>query len=100
VELVPECIAALATADLKADEVGLQELAASLDVPLEVIETAELAALDPAQFSPSAAQAKFNIAGVAEPSALLAAGPNGKLILPKRRFDRCTVAVTMLTQES
>jgi precorrin-4 C11-methyltransferase len=91
-----QSIVALATADLKAAEKGLQELAQTARVPLKVVESAELAALDPTLFSPSAAQLKFNLPGVAEPSAVFVAGPNCDLIVPKRAFDRCTVAVTLL----
>ncbi len=91
--LAPESIGALATVDLKADEDGLRELAAALQVPLRIIARERLAALDPAQFSPSAAQAKFDLPGVAEPCAVLTAG--GPLLVPKRRFDRCTIAVAL-----
>lgn len=87
-------VAALATADLKADEPGLRDLAASLDVPLHSVERAHLAALDPAAFSASAAQEKFDLPGVAEPCAVLASG-GGTLLVPKRSFERCTVAVAL-----
>jgi cobalt-precorrin 5A hydrolase/precorrin-3B C17-methyltransferase len=91
--LDPRCVAALATADLKADEPGLIALAEAIGTPLEVIPTAQLATLDPAAFSPSAATERFDLPGVAEPCALLAA--NGPLIVPKRVFARCTVAVAL-----
>ncbi len=84
-------VRALATADLKADEAGLLALAQSLGLPLTIVASERLAALDPAGFSPSAAQDKFGVAGVAEPCALLTA--EGELIVPKRSFDNCTVAV-------
>ncbi|MCG8351771.1 MAG: precorrin-3B C(17)-methyltransferase [Chloroflexales bacterium] len=91
--LGPRCVAALATAELKADEPGLIALAEAIGTPLEVIPTAQLATLDPAAFSPSAATEHFDLPGVAEPCALLAA--NGPLIVPKRAFARCTVAVAL-----
>lgn len=91
--LALEAVAALATADLKADEPGLQDLARQLAVPLHIVESAKLGLLEPAQFSPSAAQAKFDLPGVAEPCALLVAG--GGLLVPKRSFARCTVAVAL-----
>ncbi|MBE7472605.1 MAG: precorrin-4 C(11)-methyltransferase [Anaerolineae bacterium] len=91
--LALESAAALATVDLKADEPGLQDLARQLDLPLRIVESARLGLLEPAQFSPSAAQAKFDLPGVAEPCALLVAG--GELIVPKRSFARCTVAVAL-----
>lgn len=109
--LALESLAALATVDLKADEPGLHHLAAELNVPLEIISQVELLALaqktepkeedfqpsalrlPPSGFSPSAAQAKFDLPGVAEPCALLVSG--GELIVPKRSFARCTVAVAL-----
>jgi precorrin-4 C11-methyltransferase len=94
--LASQCLAALATIDLKADEAGLRELAEQLGLPLRLMDSAQLAALAPAGFSPSAAQEKFNLPGVAEPCALLAAGPQGRLLEPKRSFARCTVALALV----
>jgi cobalt-precorrin 5A hydrolase/precorrin-3B C17-methyltransferase len=91
--LALESMAALATVDLKADEPGLQDLARQLDLPLRIVESARLSVLESAQFSPSAAQTKLDLPGVAEPCALLVAG--GELIVPKRSFARCTVAVAL-----
>jgi precorrin-4 C11-methyltransferase len=88
-------LAALATVDLKANETGLQTLAATLDVPLKIVPSAELAALEPGDFSPSVAQKRFGWPGVAEPCALLLAGPNGKLLVPKRSAERSTVAIAI-----
>ncbi|MCL4303070.1 MAG: precorrin-4 C(11)-methyltransferase [Anaerolineae bacterium] len=93
--LAVESLAALATVDLKADEPGLRELAGELKLPLKIVSRTELALLEPAGFSPSAAQAKFDLPGVAEPCAVLLSGPNGQLVVPKRSFDRCTIAVAM-----
>jgi precorrin-4 C11-methyltransferase len=92
-------LAALATVDLKADEPGLRQLAADLGIPLKVIGSVELKALpeaDRTEFSPSAAQDKFGLPGVAEPCALLAAGPGSSLLTPKHSFARCTVAIAMI----
>jgi cobalamin biosynthesis protein CbiG len=91
--LAVESIAVLATVDLKAGEPGLHELAQELEVPLQIVERARLALLEPADFSPSAAQEKFGLPGVAEPCAVLVSG--GQLIVPKRSFARCTVAVAL-----
>lgn len=99
--LAPASLAALASADLKAGEPGLQELATALRLPLKIVERAQLAAIPSLKgegwggFSPSAAQEKFNLPGVAEPCALLAGGPGAELIVPKRSFARCTVAVAL-----
>jgi precorrin-4 C11-methyltransferase len=94
-DLALESLAALATVDLKADEPGLRELAQELKLPLQVVSQAQLALLEPAGFSPSAAQAKFDLPGVAEPCAMLISGPNGQLLVPKHSFDRCTVAIAL-----
>ncbi len=89
------CIAALATVDLKAEEPGLAILAEVLGVPLEAVPSARLSTLDPAAFSPSAASTHLDLPGVAEPCAVLVAG--GPLLVPKRAFARCTVAVALRT---
>lgn len=91
-DLLPECVAAIATADIKAAEPGIRALAEQYRVPLAVITTAQLQSLDPASFSPSAAT-RFDLPGVAEPCATLVAG--GPLLVPKRSFARCTVAVAL-----
>lgn len=90
-----DSVAKLATVDLKADEAGLLELAASLNLSLTIIDQLQLTpqqtALDPATLSPSAATEKLGLIGVAEPTALLAS--NGTLLAPKRSFANCTVAI-------
>ncbi len=88
-------VGALATAELKADEPGLQQLAHDLGVPLQIVTRDQLAALDPTSFTPSAAQTHVDLPGVAEPCATLVAG--GPLLVPKRAFERCTVAVALRT---
>jgi cobalamin biosynthesis protein CbiG len=53
--------------------------------------------LAPEGFSPSAAQEQFGLPGVAEPCAVLAAGgAQGALLVPKRSFASCTVAVALI----
>jgi len=95
--LALESVEALATVDLKGDEPGLRQLAAELGVPLRTVAGEQLAALDSSAFSPSAARTKLDLPGVAEPCALLVAG--GPLLLPKRSFARCTVAVALRTDD-
>ncbi|WP_298815409.1 precorrin-3B C(17)-methyltransferase [Chloroflexus sp.] len=91
-DLCPEYVATVATVELKAAEPGLVALAAQMNVPLTVITAEQLRKLDPEAFSPSAA-ARFDLPGVAEPCAALVAG--GPLLVPKRAFARCTVAVAL-----
>ncbi|MFV9505799.1 MAG: precorrin-4 C(11)-methyltransferase [Oscillochloridaceae bacterium umkhey_bin13] len=87
-------IAALATIDHKADEDGLLALADRLGVPLQIVASHAVAQLDRDAFSASAAQRHFDLPGVAEPCATLVAG--GPLLVPKRAFARCTVAVALI----
>jgi precorrin-4 C11-methyltransferase len=93
--LALESIAALATVDLKQAEPGLTELATALGIPLRIVESGQLAAQPAPEtgYTPSAAQAKFDLPGVAEPCALFVSG--GELIVTKRSFARCTVAVAL-----
>jgi precorrin-4 C11-methyltransferase len=93
--LALESVAVLATVDLKATEPGLGELADALKIPLHIVASAQLALLEPVGFSPSAAQAKFGLPGVAEPCAVLLSGPTGQLLVPKRSFNCCTVAIAL-----
>ncbi|RRR66516.1 MAG: hypothetical protein EI684_20645 [Candidatus Viridilinea halotolerans] len=92
------CLATLASAEAKADEPGLLELAERLGLPLEIVSSAQLNALDPSHFSPSAASSHLNLpAGVAEPCALLVA--NGPILVNKRAWGNCTVAVALKRTE-
>jgi cobalt-precorrin 5A hydrolase/precorrin-3B C17-methyltransferase len=94
--LAQASVAALATADLKADEPGIRQAAADLGVPLHIMTSEQLAALAPDDFSPSAAREQVGLPGVAEPCAVLAAGGDqGALLVPKRSFAQCTVAVAL-----
>ncbi len=93
--LAPASLARLTTVDLKADEAALHDLAAELNIPLQIIPSEKLANLEATDFSPSAAQEKFGLPGVAEPCVIIATEPNGRLLVPKRSFAQCTVAVAV-----
>ncbi|WP_229328203.1 cobalamin biosynthesis protein [Streptomyces sp. UNOC14_S4] len=83
---------ALATAGAKAREPGLLAAAARLGVPLLAYGPDELASV--AVPNPSdAALAAVGAPGVAEAAALLAAGPDGVLVVAKRKTARVTCAV-------
>lgn len=91
--LVEASIAALATTTLKADEDGLRTLAARRGWSLHCYAAGAINAVQAEAIpSPSAATARFGLQGVAEPCALLASGA-AELLLPKRSFERVTVAV-------
>lgn len=79
-----ESIAVVATADVKQDEPGIRRIAELLAVPLRSFPLRELARVARRCPTPSAvAERVLGTPGVAEPSALLAAG-GGPLLLPKR----------------
>ena len=81
--LAPEAVAGLASADRKADEPALLELAERRDLPLRCFTSPELAAV--VVPNPSATVlTELGTASVAEAAALLAAGPHGRLLQPKR----------------
>ena len=81
--LAPEAVAGLASADRKADETALLELAERRGLPLRCFSSPELAAV--VVPNPSATVlAELGTASVAEAAALLAAGPHGRLLQPKR----------------
>ena len=100
-------LAAIATADIKADEDGIVELAEELGVPLHTF-TADLlndsiaghhqttnsddGVIRP---TPSAANQLLGVYGVSEPAAMLAANSRG-LIVPRTKSDRATVAVARI----
>ena len=91
----------IATAELKRDEVGLQQLAERYGVPLVDFSSSELNAVYAEPLTgtgeirpvPSPrAHSLVGVWGVAEPAALLASGAAG-LLVPRRHTDRATIAV-------
>tara|TARA_B100001245_G_scaffold93640_1_gene67924 strand:- start:73 stop:429 length:357 start_codon:yes stop_codon:yes gene_type:complete len=96
--LAKASINCLATAELKRDEVGIQELAEKLQVPVHCYDEAELNSMFPPNGSgagptPSPEPHRLlGIWGVCEPSALLASAAT-ELLVTKTKTDRATVAV-------
>lgn len=93
-------IAALATADLKADEPAILELAEEYGVPLKTYSAEQLNQVfvdypDAGLNKSAAAHRLLGLWGVAEPAALLAAGVN-ELALPRQKTDRATLAVARI----
>ncbi len=88
-----ESVAVVGTAQLKAEEPGLLAFVEQHGLPLQVYTDDEIRSVDPAALaSPSAATERFDLPGVAEPCALLAAGTD-RLLQPKRVHDGVTVAL-------
>ena len=93
-ELAPGALAAIATADIKADEPAVLALARHLDVPLRLFAAAELETETPRTQAPSdVVFAEIGTHGVAENAALAAAGEAAKLWYPKRKAAMATAAL-------
>ena len=86
-------IYAIASIDLKKDEIGLMELAQYLHVPFVTYTAAELAAV-PGDFSESDfVREQTGVSNVCERAAVLCAGEDGVLVCKKIAKDGMTVAV-------
>lgn len=92
--LAAGAIACVTSIDLKADERAILELADSLDRPLRLFDAATLERETPRLATPSdVVFAEVGCHGVAEAAALAAAGPDGDLVITKRKSRNATVAV-------
>lgn len=91
-----ERINSIATAEIKKDEAGIVESAKDLQIPLEIISLDKLKEFENpiCSISPLVME-KFDIIGVCEPSALIAAGENSKLIFKKTAFDGVTISIAV-----
>ncbi|WP_027367992.1 cobalt-precorrin 5A hydrolase [Desulfocurvibacter africanus] len=87
----------LASIDLKAHEPGLVAAARELHLQLRTFPAAELDRMDAPGASPRVKD-KVGTASVSEASALLAAGPGARLLIPKRIMGNVTVAVALSPQ--
>jgi cobalt-precorrin 5A hydrolase len=86
----------ISTGEMKINETGIIEATSNLDVPLEVIPLDKFKKFDYTGYSKSSfVREKFGISGVCEPSALIAAGKNSRLILKKTSFNGVTVAIAV-----
>jgi len=89
-------ISCIASLDLKMDESAVNQLAASLGVPVRFFTAEELDELTPYLANPS--DTVFNAVGchgVSEGSALAAAGSNARLLVEKQRSLRATCAIAI-----
>lgn len=87
-----DCLRYIATVDLKRNEKGLRSACLKLGVPLRIISTGLIKNFDGKYQRSSFVKEKIGVEGVSEPCALIASR-NPKLILPKRKIGRVTVAV-------
>lgn len=88
-------VARLASIDLKADEEGLLAFAAERELPLAFFSKDALNGVEAVQYSEAVFRAT-GAQGVAEPAALLAAGPQSRLLVAKEKYPDVTVAVAAM----
>ena len=86
----------LSSAEIKKDEQGILDLAKKLDIPVSFVELDKLSLFESSDIQKSDfVMSKFGIPGVCEPSALITAGFDSKLIYKKTAFDGVTVSVAI-----
>lgn len=88
----PRSLGLVATVSLKADEPGLIEFARAHAVAMQCFSVADLSRVGNLPSPSERVLEKIGLAGVAEPSALLAAGTTA-LLLPKQKAERVTMAL-------
>ncbi|MBP1806706.1 precorrin-3B C(17)-methyltransferase [Rubellimicrobium aerolatum] len=94
--IAPEALAAVGTLDLKADEGAVVALARELGVPLRLFGAAELEAEAGRLLTPSEVVfAEVGCHGVSEGAALALAGPEGRLVVAKRKTGNATCALAL-----
>lgn len=97
--LAVDAVACVVSVDLKADEPAVHALAESLGVPARFFPRERLAAEAGRVPTPSGAvEREIGIPSVAEAAALAAVGPDGSLVVPKRKGPHATVAVARAAQ--
>ena len=95
-KILPCRVNLLASAEIKKDENGILELSKELNIPVEFVEMDKLKLFESNDVSKSEfVYSKFGIYGVCEPSALIMAGFDSKLIYKKTSYDGVTIAVAI-----
>mgnify|MGYP002525062479 FL=1 len=95
--LSAECLAEIATAEIKRGEPGLEQLAERHGVPLSFLQADELNGVfetNPGSITSKSERAHglVGVWGVAEPAALLTAGAN-ELLVTRGKTTRATIAI-------
>ncbi|WP_407391418.1 cobalt-precorrin 5A hydrolase [Methanobrevibacter sp.] len=86
----------LASAEIKQDEQGILELSEKLDIPVNFVEMEKLKLFKSDDVQKSEfVKSKFGIYGVCEPSALISAGFESKLVYKKTSYDGVTIAIAI-----
>ncbi len=87
-------ISAMATTTVKADEVGMLELAKTLNIPIHFYEKDQLNSVDTIENPSKMAEKYLGVKSVCEAAAILGAN-HGRLILPKKKTKDVTLAVAL-----
>lgn len=86
----------LTSAEIKKDEQGILELSEKLNIPVEFVTLDKLKLFQSNDISKSEfVKSKFGIWGVCEPSALIMAGFESKLIYKKTSYDGVTISIAI-----
>ena len=86
----------LASAEIKKDEKGILKLSEKLNIPVNFVDMERLKLFESQDVQKSEfVKSKFGIYGVCEPSALITAGFDSKLIYKKTSYDGVTIAVAI-----
>ena len=95
-KILPSRVNLLASAEIKKDEKGILELSEQMDIPVEFVEIDKFKLFESNDVSKSEfVYSKFGIYGVCEPSALIMAGFESKLIYKKTSYDGVTISVAV-----
>ena len=91
--MLPSRVNMLASAEIKKDEKGILELSEKLEIPVEFVDIDKLKLFESRDVSKSDfVYSKFGIYGVCEPSALIMAGFDSKLIYKKTSYNGVTIS--------
>ena len=86
----------LASAEIKKDEQGILELSDKLNIPVNFVDLDKLKLFESNDVQKSEfVKSKFGIYGVCEPSALITAGFDSKLVYKKTSYDGVTIAIAI-----
>lgn len=86
----------LSSAEIKKDEKGILELSEKLNKPVNFVDLDKLKLFESKDIQKSEfVKSKFGIYGVSEPSALITAGFDSKLIYKKTSYDGVTIAIAV-----
>ena len=94
--IMPSRVNMLTSAEIKKDEKGILELSDKLEIPVEFVKIDKLRLFESRDVTKSDfVYSKFGIYGVCEPSALIMAGFDSKLIYKKTSYDGITISIAV-----